>query len=96
MGFPVSRTTGIETQELEGELMIMDAQADRVHVLNPTMAAVFRLCDGTRGEDTIAHALAESFDCSGIDDLMGSVREALCTLEELSLLCPGGDSAELE
>ncbi|MCP4663589.1 MAG: PqqD family protein, partial [bacterium] len=51
---PLRRRRGIECQELDDELLVTDVPADRAHFLNATMAAVWKLCDGTRTADQIA------------------------------------------
>jgi hypothetical protein len=67
-------------------MMVMDTRADRVHHLNATMAAVWTLCDGKRSPERIAECLAETFDCSEVDDVVAAVREALRSLTGLGLL----------
>lgn len=83
---PQRRMQGIECQELDDELLVTDVPADRAHFLNASMAAVWKLCDGTRSADQIADRLAEDFACSPADDLGRMVREALETLARLNLL----------
>ncbi|MCP4659437.1 MAG: PqqD family protein [bacterium] len=88
---PLRRRRGIECQELDDELLVTDVPADRAHFLNATMAAVWKLCDGTRTADQIAKSLAEIFDCSPADDLGRVAREALQTLADLNLLSASAD-----
>ncbi len=83
---PRRRTRGIECHELGDELLVTDVPADRVHFLNAGMATVWKLCDGTRSAAQIAKSLAENFDCSQVDDLGRTAREALETLADLDLL----------
>ncbi len=83
---PLRRARGIECHQLDDELMVTDLPADRAHFLNPSMAAVWKLCDGTRPADQIAESLAEIFDCSQTGDLYRTVEEALETLGGLDLL----------
>ncbi len=83
---PRQRTLGLDYQDFGDALLVMNPAADVVHVLNPTMAAIWQLCDGTRAAEDIAAALAGAFDCRDAEDLLGSAREALLLLSELNLL----------
>ena len=83
---PLRRTRGIECQELGDELLVTDVPADRAHVLNASMAMIWKLCDGTRSADQIADSLAEVFDVSRADELGRVAREALRTLVGFDLL----------
>ncbi len=83
---PLRRTRGLECLELDDELLVTDVPSDRAHFLNASMAAVWRLCDGTRSADQIAESLADVFDCSQSGDLGRTARQALETLADLDLL----------
>jgi hypothetical protein len=85
---PARRTQGLECQEVGDELMVMDARADRVHVLNATMAAIWKLCDGGRSPEQIAQALSEAVDCSEVEDLLAATSDALRSLAALELVEP--------
>ena len=92
---PLRRSEGIECQQLGDELMALDSQADRVHVLNGTMAAIWELCDGRRSAEEIAQALSASFDCSEFPELLAKTRDALQELAALGLVvAPDGDERE--
>jgi hypothetical protein len=52
------RTGWLEVTEAEGGLIVHDPVQDAVHHLNPSAAAVFDLCDGTRDPEAIAADLA--------------------------------------
>ncbi len=79
---------GIECQPVGDDLMVMDTNGDRVHVLNPTMAAIWKLCDGQRSPEQIAEGLSDALDCSGVPDLVAVTRDALRSLAELELVRP--------
>ncbi len=64
----------------------MDASKDQVHLLNPTMRTILKLCDGTRTPDEIAEALGERFDCDPTTDLQTITREAIDSLSRLRLV----------
>jgi hypothetical protein len=49
LGFlPKARRQGIITKEVDGELLIYDLERDKAHCLNPSAAAIWKLCDGHR------------------------------------------------
>ncbi len=85
---PARRTQDLECQEVGDELMVMDVRSDRVHVLNATMAAVWKLCDGGRSSEQIAQALSEVFDCSEVEDLLAVTCDSLRSLAALELVEP--------
>ena len=85
---PARRTQDLECQEVGDELMVMDARSDRVHVLNPTMAAIWKLCDGGRSSEQIAQALSEVVDCSEVEDLLAVTCDSLRSLAALELFEP--------
>src|SRR5262245_61416944 len=43
-----SRNPGIEEAPLQEELMLFDPKSGRFYMLNPTMAFLWKRCDGTR------------------------------------------------
>ncbi len=51
---PQSRVSGILWQELGDELLVFDSERHRAHSLNPTSAAVWQACDGSRSVSEIA------------------------------------------
>lgn len=55
---PKARRKGIITKEVGGELLIYDLDRDKAHCLNPSAAAIWRLCDGRTSADEIANSLA--------------------------------------
>ncbi len=61
---PLSRPRRLECTTHEngdtGELLVLDPGGERVIVLNPVGAAVFGLCDGTRGREDIVRILVET------------------------------------
>jgi hypothetical protein len=46
---------------VDGELILYDPARQRVHVLNPTAAFTWRLCDGEHTDGDIVAALAERY-----------------------------------
>jgi hypothetical protein len=73
-------------RRLGEEFAILDPEGQVVHVLNPTAAAVWVLCDGTLQLDGIAREVARVFDVSDPDRVRADVTGAIATFVELGLL----------
>lgn len=58
LGFlPKARRKGIISKEVDGELLIYDLDRDKAHCLNPSAAAIWKLCDGRTTTDQISNSL---------------------------------------
>lgn len=75
--FPIARSRGLVAQESDSELLIYDLNADRAHCLNTTVAAVWRLCDGTRSPTEISAAVGEILRQDVPEDLVWLALEQL-------------------
>jgi len=71
---------GLTEQELEGELMIFDREADQVHVLNPTSAAVWQCVEEADPRHAIRTRLDRDFDLAGCEDVDGVIDRAIALL----------------
>ena len=80
---PQTRRSRLLVRELPDELLVYDQERHRAHCLNRTAAAVFRLADGTRSVDDLAHALDPASE--GLD-AAAAVTLALEQLSESDLL----------
>jgi hypothetical protein len=80
---PAARSDGIVVEHLDGETLVYDLERDRAHLLNPTAAAVFALCDGRM---TVAELAEQAGDRLGESISAETVREALERLAERRLL----------
>lgn len=81
---PQARRNQLRTEtSAEGGLVIYDQQTDAGHVLNPTLAAVFELADGTRSVPEIAQLLAERGELPADEEI---VPLALQELDQAGLL----------
>ncbi|HYJ89289.1 MAG TPA: PqqD family protein [Pyrinomonadaceae bacterium] len=73
LGFlPKARREGIITKEVDGELLIYDRDRDKAHCLNPSAAAIWKLCNGRTTTDQISSSLSK--------DKGGAVDEAIVWL----------------
>ena len=84
LGFlPKARCEGIITKEVDGELLIYDRERDKAHCLNPSAAAIWKLCDGRTTTDQIASSVSKG-NGSSIDEQI--VWLALAELRRSKLL----------
>lgn len=58
--FPLARTTGIVTKEIDGELLIYDCERDKAHCLNSSAAAIWKLCDGSTTTSEMAVSISRA------------------------------------
>ena len=56
------RTPNISEYEVEEEVVLYDPRSDSAHVLNPTAAVVWWLCDGDHKVKDIARELGDLYD----------------------------------
>lgn len=82
---PLARRDGLVVRDLAGETLVYDRECHQAHCLNPTSAAVFRLCDGERSPGEIAALLAEGDAAARL----AVVELALQQLSTARLLCEG-------
>jgi hypothetical protein len=78
---------GVQEYRLGEELLLYVPECDAAHVLNPSAAAIWELCDGTRGVQEIGQELVASI---GLRDsaLLPDVVHGVAQLWELGLLEP--------
>ncbi|MBC8032273.1 MAG: PqqD family protein [Pyrinomonadaceae bacterium] len=51
---PLARRERMIIKEVDNELLVYDLQRDQAHCLNPSAAAIWRLCDGKTTPDRLA------------------------------------------
>jgi len=56
------RRPDLMTRLIEGETVILDREAGKVHQLNPVASCIWNSCDGSSSVDSIAERLVASFD----------------------------------
>ncbi len=56
------RRPDLMTRLIEGEVVILDREAGKVHQLNPTASCIWNNCDGSSSVGLIAERLAAMFD----------------------------------
>ncbi len=80
------RNPRIEEAPLQGELMLFDPATSKFFVMNPTMAFLWRKCEGGQALSAIAESMAVEF--SDVDPTVAEadLRRALDELMALGLL----------
>jgi Coenzyme PQQ synthesis protein D (PqqD) len=79
------RNPKVEEAPLQGELMLFDPDRSKFFVLNPTMAVVWRGCDGQTTFEGMLDAIRASFSEADTAPVETEVRNALGQLIELGL-----------
>ena len=80
----------IEEAPLQGELMLFDPASARFFVLNPTMAFLWRRCDGEGPFSAVVEDLAREFDAVELARASLDLRAALEELVRLDLVVDAG------
>jgi hypothetical protein len=80
------RNPKVEEAPLQTDLMLFDAEKSQFFVLNPTMAVVWRNCDGSKTFDHLIESIRDGF--GDIDDVPveTEMRQALAKLVDLGLI----------
>jgi hypothetical protein len=74
---PLARQGGLVVQDMPGEVLVYDLEANKAHCLNESAATVWRSCDGSRGieeimgnfEKVTGNRVSEDFVWLAIDQL---------------------------
>jgi len=79
------RRSDVSVRDVEGDTVVLDRAAERIHRLNSTAGFIWQRCDGRRTVGDIAEELAGAFDVAP-----GAANEAVVAairqLDELGLL----------
>jgi hypothetical protein len=72
----LQKAQDLEIHIVDGQCVVFDTGADRVHYLNPTAALVLELCDGSRSIQQIAGFVQEAYALpeSPIDEVTRCLR----------------------
>lgn len=81
----IQRNDSVSVREVDGELLLLDTQALRIHQLNRTASVIWRMHEEGAAPQAIASALAVQFDVDEATAL-GDVSLTLTSLRSLSLL----------
>jgi hypothetical protein len=79
------RKPNVEEAPLAGELMLFDPASSRFFVLNPTMAFIWRRCDGHHTVGAMLDALQHEFDHVEATTASTDLEKALVEIVALGL-----------
>jgi hypothetical protein len=80
------RRKRLEQVELGDELIVVDSSGQRVHRLNSTARAIWRLCDGEKDVAGIVAGLANEFGGASTQTLRREVEEAVIQMRRVGIL----------
>ena len=80
--------SNVESEVIDGEVLLYQPQQTRAVYLNPTAAVIWSLCDGKRSVREIIRAIDESYPEAGAD-LKEDVLATLNQLKESGVLVLG-------
>lgn len=80
------RRAHVEERSAGSELVLYDPVGGRLHVLNATAAAVWRLCDGSLPAVALAGRFSDGFLVGRDQDPLADVKELLCSFLEAGLI----------
>jgi hypothetical protein len=83
------KRTGLREQPMGDELMIVDDVADKVHILNPTSAFIWRCLDETTDPSRIEARLRDRFSAPPEYDVAGLIGRAMAQFAEKNLVTRG-------
>jgi len=86
MGKGYIRNAKIEESPLQGDLMLFDPVKSQFYVLNPTMAFVWKSCEGAMGLDDMVTAMTGEFDEVSPTAAKSDLQAALGNLVTLGLV----------
>jgi len=79
------RSVGVTVRELDGDLLILDTEADQIHQLNETASYIWRHLDEAGALEQLAGVLAEAFDVEE-QVALRDVHETLKRFRDLNLV----------
>jgi len=81
-----TRKSNILVQNIGGETLLYNAEADTIHVLNPTAKLIWELCDGTHSVADIERLIRENFSMAAEQDVSEDVQHTLKIFADKGLL----------
>jgi hypothetical protein len=84
--FRPHRLEEIMVYEVEEELSLYDPRAEVVHILNPTAAVIWGMCDGSRRVQDISSQITEAYNLS-LAVAKPDVQETITKFLEAGLIC---------
>ena len=82
------RNPKVEESPLQGDLMLFDPVRSQFFVLNPTMAYLWRNCDGQKNLDAVLQSVPNEFSEADPQRVATEMKTALDELVSLGLVAP--------
>ena len=82
---PNRKSENLSTREVNGDLLVVDQDTNKIHQLNATAQFVWQQCDGETTIATISQKLSDEFEIS-IDQALGDTATLLDTLSAEKLI----------
>ena len=76
---PLARPSYFIVEEIAGDVVVYDRKSKKAHSLNPSVAWIWRQCDGTTDIDQLSLRFERHFNCSDGRDLVLAGLEKLQT-----------------
>ncbi|MDH5730318.1 MAG: PqqD family protein [Gammaproteobacteria bacterium] len=75
----------IDTQEVEGEFLVLDRKKDKIHQLNQTASAIWLMCDGNTSKQDMMRRYGEMFEISS-EQAQNDVNDLIAQFIELGII----------
>lgn len=79
------RKDNLVAEDMDDDVLVADFRKSEMHVLNPTAAAIWEMCDGEHTAEQIADTLAEHFGVTA-EEIQSDVANMLADFNEKGLL----------
>ncbi len=86
------KTDRYMVKDLADELLVYDAEGQKIHVLNATMREIYLLCDGHHSVDDLARSLESEFEVDAATAKKDTI-EVLEQLIDLEIVSLSGSAA---
>ena len=77
---------GVTLTEADDESILYDSIKGQIHILNPTGAKIWDLCDGNNTLEDIAKNICVQFETDDFESVSKDVEEYLAELKKLELI----------
>jgi hypothetical protein len=79
----------IACRNMGTETLLYDAQAEAIHVLNPTALLIWNLCDGNHSLQDVKKELMAAFSLATEHDVLADIQQTVDTFAKNDLLVRG-------
>ncbi len=90
---PATRRSDLLAEELLGEYVVYDSERKKAHHLNPTLSWIWKRCDGTQSETSLAGAFEQEFKVDNGKEVVSDALQQLLNCELLDVPASAVESA---